>query len=143
MLAKIGLGIGCFCVFSTAYLLQDGFVHVAVDEMQNGGIHLHLALPAALAPLAAHLIPERHLAHVERQLSGVLPAVQAAAKELDRIPDSVLVEAFQDGEHVRVAKSGSGLDVEVQKPSEHVHVWVPLSAVYDTADALESRLDRD
>jgi hypothetical protein len=140
MLAKIGLGFGCFLVFSTAYLMQDGFVHVAVDDWRPGGDHIHMIVPAVLAPLGVDVVPQKKLEHLPRELNRWLPTLRSASAELAKIPDAVLVEVTDDREHVRVAKSGDGLDIDVQDPGEHVHVWVPLSAVYDTLDTLQSRL---
>jgi hypothetical protein len=143
MLAKIALGMFVTVAACTAYLLQDGFVHVTVEEFQKDGTHLHLLVPAALAPLGAHLIPQRELARSRERLSPWLPALRLTASELEKLPDSVLVEVRDDDEHVRVAKVGDGLEVEEESPREHVHVWVPLRAIYDMADSFEARFHSD
>jgi hypothetical protein len=46
-------------------------------------------------------------------------------------------------DHVRVSKSGGGLKIEVQNSEEHVDVWLPLRAAYDTAWSLQSRFKDD
>jgi hypothetical protein len=143
MLAKIALGMLVTIAAGTAYLLQDGFVHVTVEEFQKDGTHLHLVVPAALAPLGAHFIPQRKLDGARQRITELLPALRLTAIELEKIPDSVLVEVRDSGEHVRIAKSGDGLDIEEESPREHIHVWVPLRAVYDTANALKSRVVTD
>ncbi len=140
MLAKIAMGFLVVTGMGTAYICQDGFVHVQVVESRKGGESIHLILPAELGPLAAHLVPLDHLHHAERNLRGVLPALHITAAELAKLPDSLLIEVQHERDHVRISKSGEGLDINSESPGEHVHVWVPLRAIYDTAEALESRL---
>jgi hypothetical protein len=140
MLAKIAMGFLVVTGMGTAYICEDGFVHVSVQESRKGGGNLHLILPAQLGPLAAHLVPLSHLRNADRELRAALPALHITAAELAKIPDTLLVEVRDHEEHVRISKAGAGLDVDVESPGEHVHVWVPLRAIYDTADALESRL---
>lgn len=143
MLAKIALGMLVVATACGAYLLQDGLVHVTVEEFQKDGTHLHLVVPAVLAPLGAHFIPARDVARARQRLNEWLPTLRLTATELEKIPDSVLVEVEDAKEHVRIAKSGDGLDIDEESPREHVHVWVPLRAIYDTADAFQSRFDAE
>jgi hypothetical protein len=96
MLGEIALGFLITTAACSAYVLQDGFVHL-------------------------------------------LPALKLSASELAKLPDSVLVEVRDADQHVLISKSGDGLSVEEESPQEHVKVWVPLRAIYDTADVLESR----
>jgi hypothetical protein len=139
ILAKLVVGLAATLVVGTTYLVQDGFVHVSVDENYSGGTHLHLIVPAMIAPIAAACIPERHLHGAREQVQAYLPAIRTAAFELNKLPDAVLVDVHDNQQHVRVSKAGGGLKIEVQSPDEHVDVWVPLRAAYDTASSLESR----
>jgi len=139
MLGKIALGFLVTTAACSAYVLQDGFVHVSVDEFAEHGTHLHLIVPAQLATLAAHFVPPQRLRGAERDIRALLPALKLSAAELAKLPDSVLVEVRNGHEHVLIRKSGDGLSVEKESPRENVNVWVPLRAVYDTADVLESR----
>ena len=82
---------------------------------------------------------ERHLHGAREQVQAYLPAIRTAAFELNKLPDAVLVDVHDNQQHVRVSKAGGGLKIEVQSPDEHVDVWVPLRAAYDTASSLESR----
>jgi hypothetical protein len=139
MLGKIALGFLATTAAFTGYILQDGFVHVSVDESAEHGTHLHLVVPAQLATIAAHFAPPKKFAEHQRQLRELLPTLQLSAKELMKLPDSVLVEVKDNHEHVLISKVGDGISVEEDSPKEHVKVWVPLKAVYDTAGVLESR----
>ncbi|MFZ0820659.1 MAG: hypothetical protein WAM91_11365 [Candidatus Acidiferrales bacterium] len=143
MLAKIAMGFLVVTGMGTAYICQDGFVHVRVEESREGGKNVHLILPAELGPLAAHLVPLGHLRNAERDFRAALPALHITAAELAKLPDTLLVEVMDQKDHVRIAKVGDGLDIDSESPEEHVHVWVPLRAIYDTADALESRLGKN
>jgi hypothetical protein len=141
MLGKIALGFLVTTAACSVYVLQDGFVHVSVDEFTKNGTHLHFVVPAQLAPLAAHFAPPRRLAGHQQELRALLPALKLSAEELVKLPDSVLVEVRDNHEHVLVSKSGDGISVEEESPKEHVKVWVPLRAIYDTAGVLQARAD--
>ena len=138
MLGKIALGFGATVVAFTGYILQNGFVHVSVDEFRDHGTHLHLVVPAQLATIAAHFVPPRKLEGHQRELLALLPSLKLGTLELAKLPDSVLVEVRDNREHVLISKAGDGISVEEETPKEHVKVWVPLHAIYDTAGVLES-----
>jgi len=139
MLGKIALSFLVTTAALSGYIMQDGFVHVSVDEAAKNGTHLHLVLPAQLATIAAHFVPPDRLEGHLRELREVLPALQLSAQQLAKLPDSVLVEVRDGQEHVWVSKSGDGLSVEKESPQEHIKVWVPLRTIYDAAGLLESR----
>jgi hypothetical protein len=139
MIGEIALGFLITTAACSAYVLQDGFVHVSVDESAEQGAHLHLVVPAQLATLAAHFATPQHFGRFPQDLRHLLPALKLSASELAKLPDSVLVEVRDADQHVLISKSGDGLSVEEESPQEHVKVWVPLRAIYDTADVLESR----
>ncbi len=109
----------------------------------KGGTHLHLIVPAMLAPLAAAYMPERHLHGVSNDVQAFLPALKVAAFELNKLPDVDLVEVRDSRDHVRISKAGNGLKIEVDSPREHVDVWVPLRAAYDAAGTLQSRFENE
>lgn len=139
MLGKIALGFLVTTAAFTGYILQDGFVHVTVDESRERGTHLHFVVPAHLATIAAHFVPPRKIAPHQRELRALLPTMKLTAQELAKLPDSVLVEVRDDREHVLISKLGDGISIMEDSPKEHVNVWVPLKAIYDTAGVLESR----
>jgi hypothetical protein len=139
MLAKLAMGFFLFAAAGTAYVVQDGFVHISVDEAKESGTHLHLVVPASFGIVAARLTPMRQLHNAPAELRKLLPYLQMAAAELAKQPDFVLVEVRDRDEYVRIAKVGNGLDIQEDSPREHVKVWVPLRAVYDTAEVLSSR----
>jgi hypothetical protein len=139
ILAKIALGLCATVAVGTGYLVQDGFVHVGVDEFRPGGTHLHLIVPAMAAPIAAHFAPPGHLREMQRQVQPYLPMIREVLKELNKLPDTEFVEVRSGTDHVHVQKAGGGIKVEVETDEEHVNVWVPLRAVYDATSVLQSR----
>lgn len=139
MLGKIAVGFLAATAALTGYVVQDGFVHVSVDDSNKDGTHLHLMVPAQLATIAAHFVPPKHFEGHQRELRALLPALKLSALELAKLPDSVLVEVRDGNQRVLVSKVGDGLSVEEDSPQEHVKVRVPLRAIYDTAGILESR----
>jgi hypothetical protein len=143
MLGKIALGFLATTVALTGYIVQDGFVHVSVDQARKNGTHLHLVVPAELATIAAHFAPPRQFQGHQRELRALLPALKLSAAELAKLPDSILVEVRDGQQHVVISKSGDGLSVEEDSPKERVKVWVPLHAIYDTAGVLESRANSE
>jgi hypothetical protein len=142
ILAKIALGLCVAAAAGAAYICQDGFVHVRVDEYRQNGSHVRLIVPAMLAPIAAACVPAPVLhAHQLREQAGPFLAVlRTAAYELAKLPDSELVDARDHDDHVHVAKIRNGLEVNVHSRDEDVYLWVPLRAAYDAARELESRL---
>jgi hypothetical protein len=141
MLGKIALGFLVSTAAFTGYIVQNGFVHVSVDEAAEHGTHLHLVVPAELATIVAHFAPPEKFAEHQRDLRALLPALKLSAQELVKLPDSVLVEVRDKQEHVVISKAGDGISIEEESEKEHVKVWVPLHAIYDTAGVLQSRME--
>ena len=140
MLGKIALCVLTTTAALTGYIMQNGFVHISVDEAGEHGTHLHLVVPAELGTIAAHFAPPEKFAEHQRELRALLPSLKLCAQQLAKLPDSVLVEVRDKDEHVLISKAGDGISIEEESPKEHVKVWVPLHAIYDTAGVLESRM---
>jgi hypothetical protein len=138
MLAKVMLPLLGTLALAGAYVVHEGAVRVAVDEQKPNGQHIHLWVPAAVIPLGIKFVPEEKLREVSAQARPWLPAIQAASEELDRLPDSDLVEVRDAREHVRITKRGRVLVIDVESPGETVHVSLPLKTVNRLARQLES-----
>lgn len=124
-----------------AVLFHEGAITVNVKEMKpdGKGEHVFVVAPAAVVPWAIKLIPEKHMPRLPQEARDALPAIQAATDELERIPDSVLVEVQSKREHVKVSKEGGYLVVEVTSDREEVHVSVPIRAARHTIEELLER----
>jgi hypothetical protein len=138
LLAKAALGVGGAIVLAGAYSFREGLIRIDVDEYRSGGSHVHMWVPAAAVPMAMHFVPQHHLRDAAEQAREVLPAIRAFAKELKKFPDTELVEIINGGEHVQLRTRAGKLHVDVDAPSETVHLRVPLSTIEDVVQELES-----
>jgi hypothetical protein len=123
--------LGAFVAFlalTSAFLFSMGLVRVEVNSKQPGGEHVHIIAPAVLLPVGAMFIPQRKIHAAAHDLQEWLPTVRAAATELLRCPDGPLVQVDSRNEHVKIAKVGDSLVIDVDDPGETVHATVPLRA---------------
>ena len=65
-----------------------------------------------------------------------MPTIRAALDQLRESDDLTLVEVKEPGEHVRVAKQGSSIIVDVEDRDDTVHVSAPLRAISNTVEQL-------
>jgi hypothetical protein len=128
-LGKVALGITGVVFTGVGMLCSEGFVHVKVIEKQAQGHHINVIAPAALAPIAAHFIPQRNLREASQRFRQYLPAINTALKSLQQTDDFVIVEVKEPDEHVQVMKSGGSIVIDVDDPDETVLVSAPLRAM--------------
>ena len=121
-----------------AVLYSGGAVNVSVDEKRADGHHIHVLVPAMVLPLGLKFIPNRHLQKAPPELRRWLPAIEAAAEELERCPDGPFVEVDNPNEKVSIAKRGDSLEIDVDSPRETVHVSFPLKTVLSLVRELEA-----
>ena len=137
MIAKILLGLAGSAILAGSYVVEQGAVRVSVDENFPDGHHVHLIVPAAVVPLAVAFVPQREMSRAGHDAGRFMPAVRAACESLSRQADFELVNV-QDGEqHVRIAKQGDLVVVDVEDESETVHVSVPLKTIDKIARDLQ------
>jgi hypothetical protein len=129
---------GTTAVMGGMMTYRAGAVRVSVDENRPGGDHVHIFVPAVMIPTAMGLIPEKALRNHPREIRPWLPAIKVASHELNRVPDSVLVEVSDPQEHVTISKQGGAVVVDVQSRDENVHVTVPLGMIRSVAEKLEA-----
>jgi len=132
VLAKIGIGLMGTAVVSGAMLCSEGLLAVKVHEKQPGGTNFSIVAPAALVPLTLKFVPDRKLARASEKLRPYMPIIDAAIPALEACPDGVFVEVIDPGEHVKVAKVGQSIVVDVKDFEDVVHVAVPLRAAEST-----------
>ena len=126
-------------VFAAGLAFSEGVVNVRVLEKKPDGTHLRLIVPAAVIPLGLKFVPAEHLREATREIRPWRPAIQAAASGLEEMQDCVLVEVTEPGQHVKVAKSGNAIVIDVDDEGETVHVSVPLRMVRHVIDELGER----
>ena len=136
IVAKLALGFASTIVLASVYTFREGVIRVDVDEHRDGGSHIHLWVPAAAVPMAMHFVPKQHLREASQHASEYMPLVEIVTTELRKYPDTTFVDVEDGRDHVRVATSGSKLQIDVVNDEENVHVAVPLSTVNDVARQL-------
>jgi len=137
LLANIALGVVGTVVLAGAYTFHDGVMRV--DEDHGDQRHVHVWVPAAIVPMAMHVIPRRHLEHAAERARPWLPTLRALTKELEKYPNAEFVDVRNgnDREHVTVRMQGGKLMIDVDEPGEQVHVACPLAVMRDVANELE------
>ena|SRR5215471_8841576 len=138
-LAKLGIGVVGAALVGGAALSSEGFMHVKVREKHTGGTNMNLIVPAALVPTTLRFVPKPHLAEASENLRAYLPILDTAIPALEECPDGVMVEVVDSQDHVRIAKRGGSIVVDVTDTDDVVHVSVPLlaaqSAIHQIAGA--------
>ena len=138
LLAKIALGFFGAVALAGAYTFHEGVMRV--DEDHRDGRHVHVWVPAAIVPLAMHVIPSRHFDRAAQQAGPWLPTLHALLKELKKYPEAQLVDVQDDRQHVRVRTHQGKLLIDITDLGEEVHVACPLAAIDDVASQLEARI---
>jgi hypothetical protein len=136
LLAKLALGFCGTAAVAGAYTFHEGVMRV--DEDHHDGRHVHVWVPAALVPMAMHVIPSRQLERAAAQASPWLPTLRALTKDLKKYPETILVEVEDHSQHVRVRTHQGKLLVDVTEPGEDVHVACPLAMMEDIERQLEA-----
>ena len=124
LMAKIALGFFGTVAVAGVYTFHEGVMRV--DEDHADGRHVHVWFPAAMLPMAMHVIPNRHFRRATADVRPWLPTLRALTKELKRYPEAELVEVDNAEEHVRIRTHNGKLMIDVTKPDETVHVACPL-----------------
>lgn len=139
LLAKFALGMTATVAVAGVYTFRDGIVRVDVDEFREGGQHVHVWAPAAIAPMALHLVPLHHLEDAGDKIGPLMPTIRVLVKELKKFPDAEFVDVRDHEDHVRVAVHGGKVIVDVNERGDKVHVSCPLAAIEDAAGVLAER----
>jgi hypothetical protein len=136
LLGKIALGVVGTAVAGVGVLCSEGMIEVKVVERQPEVHHVYVIAPAMLVPIGMHFAPQRDLSRAAAQIRPWMPTIRAALDQLRDSDDVTLVEVKEPGEHVRVAKEGGSIVVDVQDENETVHVSTPIRAISSTIEQL-------
>ena|SRR5208282_1254141 len=134
MIGKILLGM----TLATVVVMKDGIIEVNVQEKHEGGSHVHLYVPATVATWGVHLAPAARLRAHLRHSREHLAIAHIALRELEKVPDALLVEVESPAEHVRVETRHGSFLVDVDDAGETVHVAVPIRAARKVIEDLEA-----
>jgi hypothetical protein len=135
--AKVALAFSGTIAAAGMYTFHDGIAQVQIDD--HSGTHVHIWAPAAIVPMALHIVPKRELHKLPREAQQFIPTLRVLVKELEKYPNTEFVEVGdRDSEtHVRVRTVGSKVVVDVVDRDDKVHVVCPLAMVREMVDALE------
>lgn len=136
LLAKLALGFAGTLVLAGAYTFHDGVMRV--DEDHASGRHVHVWIPAAVVPMAMHVIPKHNMRQAAEEAAPWLPTLRVITKELKKYPEAEFVEVRDSKGHVRVRTHNGKLTIDVDEAGDQVHVACPLAMMEDISDELEA-----
>jgi hypothetical protein len=136
LLGKIALGFAGTAVAGIGLLCSEGMIVVNVVEKQPESHHIYVVAPALLAPIGMHFVPKQDLTQASAEVRPYLPTIRAALEEFRRTDDFIMVEVKEPGRHVRVAKDGGSVVVDVEEEGSTVHVSAPIRAISSTIEEL-------
>ena len=139
--AKVALAFTGTIAAAGMYTFHDGIAQVQVDD--NHGTHVHIWAPAAIVPIAMHVVPKREFHKFPHEAQQSIPILRVLAKELANYPNSEFVEVRDSDTHVRVRTVGSKVVVDVTDPENKVHVACPLAMLQDVVDSLNDLKEND
>ena len=138
LFAKIAIGFCGTLALAGAYTFHEGIM--SVNEDHPGGRHIHVWFPAAVVPMAMHVVPAHYLEHAASQAAPWLPTIRAVTKALEKYPDADLVDVRDANEHVRIRTHQGKLLIDVDGADETVHVACPLATIEHVAGELHANV---
>ena len=136
VLGKVALGFAATVAAGVGLLFSDGMIVVDVVQRQPERHHIFVPAPALLVPIGMHFAPREKLAEASREIRPWLPTIRAAVEQLRDCDDITLVEVKDHDQHVRVAKSGGSIVVDVEEEDDTVHVSTPIRAISSVIEQL-------
>jgi len=136
LFGKIALGVVGTAVAGVGLLCSEGLVEVKVVERQPEAHHVYVIAPAMLAPIAVYFVPQRHSSHAAAEIRPWMATIRATLDQLRETDDMTLVEVKEPGEHVRVAKEGGSIVVDLEDHDDTIHVSTPIRAISSTMEQL-------
>jgi hypothetical protein len=132
--AKVALGLCGTIVLAGTYTFHEGVLRV--DEDHGDGRHVHVWVPAAIVPMALHVIPKHRLERATTDARLWLPTLRALTQELKKYPNAEFVEVRDGNRHVHIRTHNGKLLIDVAEPGENVHVACPLVMIEDVSEQL-------
>ena len=136
LLAKVAIGFGGTPLLAGAYTFHEGMMRV--DEDHICGRYVHAWIPAAVVPLALHVIPKNNMRHAAEQVGPWLPMLRTLTKELKKYPEAEVVEVRDVQQHVRIRTHDGKLLIDVDKADDQIQVVCPLVTIEDISDELDA-----
>jgi hypothetical protein len=137
MLVKVGIALAAPFL---GMVLLVGATGVMVVDVQEGGIdgsHFVIPVPLVLAQAVMTFVPDEAKYIECPEFAPYQDLAVKILKELERIPDGVLVEVEDGSESVRVWKEGSLIRVSVQDDHESVDCRFPIKSALQVIQAYD------
>lgn len=138
LLGKLFLYAGGTVALAAAYTFHEGVLRIDTDEHRVGGCHIHVWVPAAVVPMAMHLVPRKHLQHAVAEITPWLPTVRLFAKELKKYPEADLIQVDSQDQHLHISMHAGRLLIDNDEKRETVHLACPVAMLQDVLDELET-----
>lgn len=115
------------------WLTHAGWACVRVTSSETTPASIAVVVPMAVAEagikVAGHGPAAAELRANLGEVKDLLPALEQLAEGLEEMPEGVLVNVHQNGDHVVIQKLGSKIRVEVESANgDHVRVEAPDQA---------------
>lgn len=136
LLGKIALGLAGTAVAGVGLLCSEGMIQVHVVQKRPEGHRIHVIAPALLVPIGMHFAPKDSMSEASAEIRPWLPTIRATLAQLRDCEDFAFAEVKEPGQHVRVAKLGGSLMVDVDNEEESVHVSAPIRAMSSAVEEL-------
>ena len=136
-LAKAAVGAGATLALAGAWVFHEGVICVDVDEARAGGSHVHLWVPATTVSAALRLTPRHYLRQAADRSRDYLPVLREMAKELQKYPNTELLDVHDGSDHVHVSMQNGKLYLDAVNDNENIHISCPTVTLEDVADRLE------
>ena len=101
-----------------------GTFSLAVQEAE--GSRTSLAVPASLVDIGLAFVPNEVYAEIAHEAGPHWDIVEVVSREISDCPDAVFVEVIDGNEHVRIAKRGNKIVIDVDTHRENIRVALPL-----------------
>ncbi len=141
LLLAVALGVLLLAAGSVAagaaLLYGSGQLEVEVEGKGTSRDSVHVRIPAGLVLPLARLVPADAFREVPDELRHFLPALGSVCRELERMPDAVLVSVESPEEKVIIAKRARDLVILADTEEDKVRVAVPLRMLSQFAALLE------
>ncbi|GAB4375237.1 MAG: hypothetical protein Kow0062_14040 [Acidobacteriota bacterium] len=119
---------GSIVVGAAVEVWRGGTLVVSVHEAGPDGARIAVALPGALAAVAALAVPAVLPEEAAAQIRPHAPLLRRLATALGELPDATLVAVDGADERVRVMTRAGMLLVEVDDGADQVRIRLPLRA---------------
>ncbi len=111
---------------------------IMLVDVDADDIRIVVPIPLALVQVVLAFAPDEVKYVRVPEIAEYLPYFDRIVEELRAVPDALLVEVQDHGDHVKIFKRGDVLRVEVdERGDETVRVSVPLAALAAMVDAYD------